>query len=98
MVPRGHLHVPGWRTGPGSKAEADDDMPREGLPEASERAGGESRPCLDSSERKHWTKCCSAHQSIPPTTRRRRELQNPKAKKECKGFKVNIWNRVRGRR
>jgi hypothetical protein len=25
----------------------------------------------------------------------RRELQNPKAKEECTGIKVNIWNRVK---
>ncbi len=37
-------------------AEADDTMPPEGLPVASKWAGGESRPCLDSSERKHWAK------------------------------------------
>ncbi len=31
-------------------SEANDAMRRQGLPVASERAGGESRPCLDSSE------------------------------------------------
>ncbi len=46
-VPRGHWQndVPGWRIGP--IAEADGAMPPEDLPVASERAGGESRPCLD---------------------------------------------------
>jgi hypothetical protein len=28
----------------------------------------------------------------------RRELQNPNAKEECMGIKVNIWNRVKTRR
>jgi hypothetical protein len=28
----------------------------------------------------------------------RRELQNPKAKEECMGINVNIWNRAKNRR
>ncbi len=28
----------------------------------------------------------------------RRELQNPKAREECIGIKVNIWNRAKNRR
>jgi hypothetical protein len=28
----------------------------------------------------------------------RRELQNPKAKEECMGMKVNNWNRAKSRR
>jgi hypothetical protein len=70
MVPTGPLqdNVPGWRIGPGAgNCKADDAMPPEGLPVASERAGGESRPCLDSSERMHWAKYCSARRLIPLT-------------------------------
>jgi hypothetical protein len=67
-VPRGHLQddlmmcLAGGSGLEQAIAEADAAMPREGLPVASERAGGKS-----SSERKHWTKFCSARQSIPPT-------------------------------
>ncbi len=69
-LPRGHLQDDVPASGSGLEqaiAEADDTMPPADLPSASEWAGGESRPCLDSSERKHWAKYCSARRLIPPT-------------------------------